>query len=434
MGPGGQACRSVSDPDPGSGDMGSSLPNSLYAELRHVESGTTLPVMLEGVGGNYSGQTRAFSKCDPAGNYFVERLVLVDAAGGPVATAVRSGSSYVVTYAKGGSTTASGFSRYYTSFTPASTTTVPSIMSVSASSAARQGERLTVTAAAMASADDCGMREMQWFLTTSPGAMTSPAASVLISGESGSGQLRIPTELAPGTYTLEGRLTSKTGRYALIRRQSAADTSYSLYNSATGSYSTLAIPVIRVEVAQNPSADRTAPQAVSMSAAPARAGRCQQVSLSLTLSDEQALPPSQEVKLSVGPLSQPDLLRMTVTGGAMLSGLFTVPLDAPGGIWVAYPESVVDAAGNVASGSLSADKFTLSGVGVSSPKEVQAATFLVDVPEGAADMGAAAPDLGGADMRPTDSPAQLSGISVAASATAEMPVSVTITWTGTGLK
>src|SRR6185436_7516361 len=72
-GPGGQTCRSISDPEPGMEQMETPLPKALYAELRHVESGTTLPIMLEGIGGSYSGQSRAIGKCDPPGNYFVER-------------------------------------------------------------------------------------------------------------------------------------------------------------------------------------------------------------------------------------------------------------------------------------------------------------------------------------------------------------------------
>ena len=54
-----------------------------------------------------------------------------------------------------------------------------------------------------------------------------------------------------------------------------------------------------------------------------------------------------------------------------------LPLDAPGGVWYAYPDKVIDAAGNEARATFAGGKFTLSGVGVASPKQVQAATFIV---------------------------------------------------------
>src|SRR6185503_15975015 len=138
----------------------------------------------------------------------------------------------------GGSTavSASSFTRYYTSYSTGSSSSVPSLMSVSASGMARQGDKITINSAAMAPSDDCGMRDMQWFLTTSPGSTTSPPATVVITGESGSGQLRIPADLSAGSYFLEGRLNSKSGRYALIRRQLSTDSNYSLYNPVSGTY------------------------------------------------------------------------------------------------------------------------------------------------------------------------------------------------------
>ncbi|MCS6912660.1 MAG: hypothetical protein NZ890_05420 [Myxococcota bacterium] len=424
-----RSCRRLAEED----GMELMLPRALYAELRSADGTTSLPVMLEGSGGSYHGTTRPLARCDPPGTYYVDRIVLVHAAGAPVATALRSGSSYLVLYHQGGTATvdASRFTRPFTILSAKMSTAMPTLGSLSAPGLARQGDRIQVTAMASAANDDCGMREMQFWLTTSPGVRSSPLASVSIAGGSGSATLRIPPELPAGMYVLEGRLQSQLGRIAEVRRQNSHDASYSLYNPVSMSFQMTNLPVVRIAISDNATADRRAPQAVSMEATPARVARCQAVSLSLRLVDDFGLPATQQVKVRLGPLGQPGLARALLSGGGeMLGGMFTVPQDAPTGIWLAYPESVQDAAGNVATASLSGDKFTLVGPGLSMPQPVQAAAFVVH--DESMPVGDLAPvtDLAPAtDMAPRF-PAELSNIEVTPPMVApEQTVTVTVTWT-----
>lgn len=409
------------------------LPTALYAELRNdAAGGTVLPVMLDGIGGSYSGTTRAVMKCDAPGTYYVDRLVLVDALNRPLATARRVGSNYQVSYEKGGSTTlsASGFTRYYAGYSIPSGTTLPTLTSVTASaSTARQGDRITITAAASAAMDDCGINNITFRLVNTAGG--SAYATAVLQGGQGSAPMRIPPTLTVGSYFLDVQVTSKSGRTTVLH---GGATSYRIYNA--GSYTSTSIPVAKVEVTTNPTPDQKNPEATSLTASAGAVTRCQQVTLSLKLSDDQGLPASQEVRLWLGTFDQPRLLSTLLSGGgAVVSGAFTVPMDAPGGTWLGYPESIQDAAGNVATGSLSGNRFTVSG----SSTPVQAELFFVQTEGGPMpDAGTPPPvDASGTlpDLRMDPGLPVLTNIEVKPTTlVADMPVTVNVTWTGQGLK
>lgn len=412
------------------------LPTALYAELRNdaAGGGTVLPVMLDGLGGSYSGKTRAVMKCDAPGTYYVDRLVLVDALNRRMATARRVGSNYQVSYEQGGTTTlsASGFTRYYAGYSIPSGATLPTLTSMSASaSTARQGDRITVTAAAGAAADDCGMKSISVRLTNTPGG--SAYATAVIQGGQGSAPLRIPPTLTVGSYYLEVTLTSQSNRTTTLH---GGATTYRIYNPSTGSYTSTTIPVARVEVTTNPMPDQKNPEATGLSSSARVVTRCQQVTLSLNLSDDQGLPASQEVKLWLGTFDQPRLVSTLLSGsGGTVSGTFTVPMDAPAGTWLAYPESIQDAAGNVATGSLSGNRFTVSG----SSMQVQAELFFVEAPDGPMLDGGTPPpvDASGTlpDLRMDPGLPALTNIEVMPTTlVADMPVTVNVTWVGQGIK
>lgn len=435
--PDGGTCRRLTDPEPGM--MGSDpLPNALYAELRHAD-GTTLKVNLDGAGGLYQGETmRAFQKCDPPGTYYLERTVLVDAIGHPVGVAQRVGSSYQMLFQDGTSTlySSSGFTRYYASFSPTAGTALPTVQSLGVSGATvRQGDRVNITSAVTAPADECGIRDATWWLTTSPGSKASPLSQVVIKEGSGSASLRVSPDLPAANYALEGQITTKSGRVIQVLRRLVGDTTYSIYNPNLGTYVTTSVPVAKFDVTTNASADRTAPQAVSVDVMPRSLMRCGTVSLSLKLKDDQMLPGTQQVKLRLGPMDSPGLVTATLQGsGDTLTGSFLVPMDAPGGFWVGYPESIQDAAGNIGTASLSGSKFTISGPGISSPAQIEAAVFYVSAP------GETAPDDGGTvdmlqstlDLRPT-LPVSLININVVPpSPMPDQKVTVTVSWMDNG--
>ena len=228
------------------------------------------------------------------------------------------------------------------------------------------------------------------------------------------------TTAPAGTYFVEGIIHTKLGgRSFYVRRLSTGDTKYQIRDSRSSGAAVMSqVNVVSVAVADNPTADRQAPEALSMIAAPASADRCQVVNLTLKLSDDKGLPGMQMIKVKLGTQAQPDLASVVLTArGDSATGLFTVPQDAPGGVWYAYPESFRDSTGNEARGTLSGDNFTLSGPGLM-PKPIKAGLFIVagDSPKG---------DMGGQDLgvAPGDMsavlPASLVGVSV-------MPASITM--------
>ncbi len=368
-------CRKMGDPGPGIPTSDRPITRSLYAEVKSP-SGVYHTVALEGIGASYGG-TKALTKCDERGQYTVERVVLVNAKQELVAVANRIGNtaSFRIDYANGSTTSIAGaaVANYYTEYATTATSGAVTLLTVAPSTPQiRQGDRMSVSVSLQG--DECGLRQSQWWLATASGQVVGTPQTVM--GGSGSAYLVVPAELAPGTYYIEGRVDTKNGQSLDVKRQNAADTIYKLYDRKSGIYTATTYPVVKIEVQANPDADRTAPQAVQMDATPSRVERCQQVNLSLKLADERSLPSNQTVKVWLGPDGNM-LTSVDLTGGETLYGTFSLPLDAPGGVWYAYPDKVIDAAGNEARATFAGGKFTLSGVGVASPKQVQAATFIV---------------------------------------------------------
>ncbi len=385
-------CRKLSDPLPGGPMTDRPIARSLYAELRSP-GGSYTTVPLEGIGGSYSG-SKQLTKCEERGQYTVERIVLVNAKQELVAVANRIGGSaaFKIDYSNGQTTSIAGTSvaNYYTDYGTAATSGAVTLLTVAPSTPqVRQGERMTVSVALQG--DECGLKQSQWWLATASGQVIGTPQ--VVSAGSGSVGISVPPELAPGTYFVEGRVDTKNGQSFDVKRRNAADTIYQLYDRKSGIYTATTYPVSKVEVVANPDADRTAPQAVQMDATPSRVERCQQVNLSLKLSDERALPTMQTVKVWLGP-DGGMLTSVELTGGETLYGSLTLPLDAPGGVWYAYPDLIRDAAGNEARSSFSGGKFSLSGMGIGTPKPVQAATFIVPSEMAKLDGGAVVSDLG----------------------------------------
>lgn len=411
------SCRRIGDPEPGSSDR--PLPSGLAAELR--QGSTVLPVTLTGMGGSYAGETRPLDRCDPAGVYAPDRLVLSDVRGGPLATALRqSNSDFLVIYSSGQTTRVSGasFPRLSASYAPMMGD-VPTLLALTTAGPSRQGDLLPVAFEAQAAQNDCRVREGQFWLTHSPGGPVLGGAVVSIAGSNGNGALRVPVDAAQGNYWLEGRIITWTGRQVAVRRSGTLVGGYQLVDGVRV-VSTTNIPVTVLPISPNPQADRVAPQALAFSATPAALSRCQEVRFSLQLSDDQRLPAAQEVWVRLGPRGLPGLLRLKLTGGeSMLSGTFRVPQDAPGGDWLAYPESIVDAAGNVGTGTLTGDHFTVNGLGQGAPAAVPAALFRVEGPE---------PPMG-------EPPARLTGIDVDPSVVVVgQPLRLQVNWTGASIK
>nr|MBP6743299.1 hypothetical protein [Deltaproteobacteria bacterium] len=257
-----------------------------------------------------------------------------------------------------------------------------------------------------------------------------PAKPSLMGG-SGSVSFRIPPTLEPTKYYVEGEVLLKSGnRTWQIRRQMAADATYKVYDMRTGVFMPTTIPVATVDVGLNVDADKTAPQAVSMEATPAVAGRCTQVNLALKLSDDKALPTMQKVKVNLGTLEMPNLLSTTVSGGEFLYGSVTLPSDAPSGVWFAYPDLVRDNAGNEARGSIAAGKFSLAGPGIAAPTPVNAATF--NVPGSASPDGGMPPlpDMAVASDMAAALPVILTGVAISPTTVSKEgdPITVTISW------
>ena len=431
------SCRKLSDPLPGGPSTDRAIVRSLYAELR-TPSGQYLTVPLEGIGGAYAG-TRPLTKCDERGQYTVERTVLVNSKQELVAVANRIGNSasFKIDYANGQTTSVAGpmVTNYYTDYGTAVASGAVTLLTVAPSTPqVRQGERMSVTVSLQG--DECGLLKSQWWLATASGQAVNglqPAMQPAVMGGSGSVSLQVPVDLAPGTYYVEGQVMTKNGQLLGVKRQNAAETVYKLYDAKSGLYTVTTYPVVKVDVVANPDADRTAPQAVQMDATPSRVERCQPVNLSLKVSDERALPSSQTVKVWLGP-DGTMLTSVELTGGETLYGTFTLPSDAPGGVWYAYPDLIRDAAGNEARSSFSGGKFSLSGMGIGTPKPLQAATFIVPSETVKLDGGVGLPDLaGGSPDLMAAFPAVLSEIKVQPAAITRDGDSLTIrvTWTDT---
>lgn len=408
----------------------------LYAELRHEASGLLLPLDLDGVGGGYNGSTRAIQQCDPTGAYTVSRTVVVDGRGAAVATAVREPSgNYRVTYTSGTTTLVSGAAfRSSASLSVSSTGAPPTVSALTASLPVppiHQGDKLSLSVTAAAAMDDCGLRDSQWWLSTqtSPGSAATVAVAVpFASGaQAATGTLRIPVDLSPGTYFLEGTVTSQTGRVVRVQRQYSTDTTYKLNPIGTSTWTPTSIPVVRLDVTAAVDVDRQAPQALSLDALPARVLRCYPVGFTLRLRDNKALPATQTVKLYVGPLGQPTAASVTLSGsGDTLTGSYVVPLDAPLGVWLAYPESVVDEAGNVGAGSLMGNgRFMIASSGMAAA--IPAGAFVV-----AGQDALPVTDDGGVVAQPdlaVTLPVELTALSLTSTTlTVGQPMSLSVTW------
>ena len=206
----------------------------------------------------------------------------------------------------------------------------------------------------------------------------------------------MPTTIVESVY-VEGLIELKNGKVFQVRRKLTADKTYSIVDEKGGGITTpTVVPVAQIQVNPNMNADKVAPQAVSFEADPPKVERCEKLKLALTLSDDRALPPSQQVKVWLGPDGSSKLMSATLTGGTRLVGDVQLPQDAPSGVWYAFPEKVSDLAGNEAIGTLTGGKFTLSGVGTM-PTPVMAATFIVPSPP---NMPQPTGDLGVPDMAP----------------------------------
>lgn len=421
-------CPKLSDPAPG--DPMGPPSRSLYVELR-TPTGTRLTIPLDGSGGTYSG-SHIFDQCDEQGTYSVDKVVLVDINGDPVATANRNGTSYNVAYQGGQMTTVSGssFGNIASTYSAPATGAVM-IQSLTASTAtARQGDPITVQVAV--SGDPCGVRESQWWLApASVGMMTTPAQA--IPGGSGSVTLRVPPTADPTTYFIEGQVTLKSGgRIFGVVRKLATDTTYSLLDKSTGVYMPTPVMAATVTVSANPDADKVAPQVISVDASPANPVRCGTENLTVHLSDDKGLPAGQKVKIWLGTLENPKLTSAMVTGSEYMYGTFQIPLDAPSGPWYAWPEVVLDAAGNAAQASFAGGKFTLSGPGITMAQPITAGTFIVPsntVPR--PDLGVQPADLGVPPDMAMPLPAVLNAITVMPSSITMpgAPLTVTVSWT-----
>lgn len=431
----GGGCKKLAELDPLAKD--NQLPKQLYAELRG-STGATFGVMLDGSGGMYAGQ-RAFIKCDAADNYIVERAVLIDASGQPVAVARHNPTGYLVEYETGQTLQATGaaFTNISTTYSTAASPPALKVAAVTlaGSNTVKQGDRVSVQISLV---DElCGIRESKWWLVSekSPGPGAEPSYEPqVLPGGSGTVSLQVPTTLAAGNYVVEGQVTlSKGGRVLRVRRNIDTDKRYKIVDPRGGTPLDTEAGIVLLTVESNPEGDRVPPTPVAMEATPASVGRCQTVSLSLRVADDKKLPSNQSVKVFLGPAEAPKLLTMMLGGGEMLSGSLQLPIDAPTGVWYAYPEVVRDALGNEGRGTLSGGKFTLTGNGSTSPP-VMAATFIVPSPASSApDFGSLLPDAGTPtppDLGGMQLAAALSGITVSPStATKEGDVlTVTVNW------
>ncbi len=431
----GGGCKKLAELDPMSKD--SQLPKQLYAELRGA-TGASFGLMLDGTGGIYAGQ-RAFGKCDAADNYIVERVVLVSATGQPLAVARHNPTGYLVEYESGQTMQATGASFTNITTTYSSAASAPSLkvgaVTLSGSNTVKQGDRVSVQ---ISLADElCGIRESKWWLVSekAPGPGAEPAYEPqVLAGGSGTISLQVPTTLSAGNYVVEGQVTlNNGGRVLRVRRNIDTDKRYKILDPKGGTALDTEAGIVLLTVESNPEGDRVPPTPVAMEATPASVGRCQTVNLSLRIADDKKLPSSQNVKVFLGPAESSKLVSTQLSGGETLTGSLQLPIDAPTGVWYAYPEVVRDALGNEGRGTLSSGKFTLSGNGSTSPP-VMAATFIVPSP------AASGPDFGSQlvdggtppppDLGAMQLPAALSAITASPSTANKEgdTLTVTVTW------
>lgn len=398
------------------------LPKSLYAELRGApvggNIGPTIGVTLSGQGGVYAGMY-TFGKCDAPGTYYAERLVLVGAAGKPVATATRvaSGNGYSVAYENGSMAMASGSFTNSIAYAAASTPPPLKVQSVMPTAAnARQGDRLNVQVS-LSDEGGCGIRESRWWLTQATTPVKQAGEAAVIDGGNGTASLRVAPTLAAGSYVIEGQVTLRNGRVFLVHRALASDKTYKLYEASNNAIATdISGVVTAVMVTDAPDADRVLPTVLGTAARPAGPMRCEMVNLSMSLTDDRPLP-AQLVKMILVSAENPSQkLATAMLGGTdVVSGNFVVPADAPFGLYYGYPEVVRDAAGNEARGTLQAGgKFLLTG----SSQLWPAAAFIVENPTPLMkpnfEMRFPDAGTGGSDMAPALYPATLSALTVTA--------------------
>jgi hypothetical protein len=426
-------CRNLADQTPAPSSL-PALPKALYAELRSTTSGATIGVNLDGAGGVYSGEY-AIGKCDAPESYTIERLVLVDAGNGPVATAVRNGASaYTVSYARGGSVLTTSFPSVSLTYNAAATAPTVSLQGISGVPAmAKLGD--SITAQVAVSDPTCGVRDSRWWLASTPGTMVSTTAEIsVLAGGSGTVNLRLPPRLAvPATYYLEGQVTLQSGRVFAVRRSAPTDNTYRLFDrsSPVGDPGPAVTPIAVVD---NPDADRTPPRPSLLTASPPSANRCDQVSFELRMIDDKGLPQMQTVKLWLGTAEQSKLTSVQLTGADVLTGTLHLPADAPYGVWYGYPDSVRDFAGNVASGQPKPGQQFVVSDGMFTSLPIMEATFIVPnkSPLVLPDLGLASIDGGvpTVDMATPALPAQLSAVAVTPTAVAKEgdKFQVRVTW------
>ena len=430
-------CPRLTDPLPG--DNSAPPLHANYVLLRSA-TGAVIPVTLDGGGsGSYSG-THTFTQCDQQDPYTVDKVILVDRQGERFATAANNGSGgYLITYASGLKSSASGmnFTDLTTSFTDATAGAPVTIQGLTASSGmASQGDPSTVQAALMG--NPCAIRDSQWWLTTA--SVTTPIITAMqpIAGGSGSVTLRVPPTAAPGVYYLAGQVTLSSGRILQVRRAMATDANYTLFDAKNMPYQIMpSVPVVSITVAPKADVDKTAPTALGLAVSPATPVRCATVTFNLHLKDDQPLPAGQQVKVWLGTAAQPKLTGAVVVGSEYLSGTVQLPIDAPSGVFYAWPEVIRDAAGTEARATFNADgTFTLSGQDAMA-KPIPAGTFtlgggLTDLPDAATptvDM-AMPVDLGGVPDMAMPLPAVLTGVSVKpGQAKNNDLITVYVTWT-----
>lgn len=416
-------CRTVAEAAAGQASSAPStpIPTARWAELRH-ESGVTIPIELDGIGGNYTGTGRQFDKCDPPGFYYIERLAVTDVAGALVATATRtSGTTYRISYTNGSTLTrAVGGQSAIT--LQASTGLPPGLDALSAGgvTSVPQGGSLAISVQTTAAVDDCGIKDARFWLTPrlSPGTQESSVPGVqaaVINGAGGNAPLRVSPSVTPGDYVVEGVVTSKSGRQLRVQRQNTSDTTYRLVSVSGGSVATSTIPVIAVTVSADAMADREGARIALLEATPAMVSRCDVVAFSLKLLDNKPLAQTQEVALRLRAPTGGDVLTLKLKGTEVFTGTLVVPLDAPAGTWYAYPASLSDDVGNVTGISLSGGTLTqtIPGGAMATTVMVPAATFTVKGFAAADLAGGSPPDLAGPAVDMTVSyPTELNTLSV----------------------
>ena len=433
-------CPKLSDPLPG--DDSAPPLRTNYVVLKSA-SGALITAKLDGVSGSYAAN-HVFTQCDQQELYTVDKIVLVNKQGDPVATAANTGSGvYSVTYANGLKTSASGmgFTMLSSSFADSTATPAVTLQALTANAMttlmANQGDPITVQATMMG--NPCAIRDSQWWLTTASVGTPPITAMQPIAGGSGSVTLRVPPTAMPGVYYLAGQVTLSSGRILQVQRVTATDPNYTLVDAKGMPYPIMPpVPVVSITVDAKADVDKTAPQAVGVAVSPVAPVRCGMANLTLHIKDDQPLPAGQQVKVWLGQANQPKITSLMVVGSEYLSGALQLPLDAPAGVWYAWPQVIRDAVGNEATATFNADgTFSLTGQDAMA-KPVPAATFTLasssfELPDAATpgvDM-AGPVDLGGAPDMATPLPAVLFSVNVTPSKIDKIgePVNIYVSWT-----